>query len=830
MNARIKRITKRGLSARTAGPLALCTLLIAATPAFSQGAGGQSTTDQTGQNATDQTAQSTTDQSGAATGTLQEVVVTAERRATNLQTTAISVVAVSGDQLQTAQVNDINSLNQVSPNLVVYTTGSTSTADIRGVGNSNQGGIEQPGVLIVRDGLPNTEEGAGENQPYYDIADVEVLRGPQGTFAGDNSTGGAIDINSASPNFRGTNGYIDATAATYSEQRLNGAVNLPVTDTFAMRLAFNEETRGSFFHDEYTDINGPYEAGTYLNPGPDYLGVTGIGPTYPVSGDKTVSDPGNVDNKDMRLGLLWQPTEAFQSLTKIEFDHEDSEGVPSQPDTYSFAPLAPGLPCPAGEGTAPNCHSIYYPGYSGSPYVLNNWASQMLMWDDDVNSFSEQLQYTLPSGVQLRLIGGDQEIGDNTVSSTSSDAVDVGSYTNNLDQAHVYSGEFDAISPTTGAFSWITGVAYNYNSAQFVDYSTNTNTPYSQAAPSHGFYTDGENIWEISQGLFGQVSWQFTHTLQLVVGVREGWDSEIALGGLATWRPNGETPIVNSNQPIGGHPSDRVPTGKVDLNWTPLPGQFFYAFAARGYKPGEENLGVELPAHYEWVNDYELGWKGRLADGHVLTQLGGYYMQYYDMIYGIFNEEIPTATSDTNIPYSNLKGIEFSMQSRFGGLGFNLSAAYNKSILGPLTDAATYKFPAGVGITAQCTPGEVPNSTNSNCTDYTPYLVRLGGESLPYSPNFTLNASLQYAIPVGDMSVVPRVTYAYTAKTYSSIFQSDNYYLIPSYGLVGAYLDWNAGPWTTTLWATNVGNTLYLQGTGYYGNPRQMGLEVHRTF
>lgn len=780
------------------------------------------------------TADQTADASGSppvATGDqLQEVVVTAERRATDLQTTAISMVAVSGEQLQTTQITDINSLNQVSANLVIYTTGATSTADIRGVGNSNQGGIEQPGVLIVRDGLPNTEEGAGENQPYYDIADVEVLRGPQGTFTGDNSTGGAIDINSQNPNFSGINGYVDAQVATYSEQRVNGAVNLPVTDTLALRLAFNEETRNSFFYDIYTAVDGPYEAGPYLCNGPaPCLGVTGIGPTYPVS-DKTAHDPGNVDNKDVRLGILWKPTNAFQSLTKIELDHEDSNGIPTQPDIYSFSPLAPGLPCPKGEGTAPNCHSIYYPGYSGSPYILNNWASAMLLWDDDVNSFSEQLQYTLPDGIQLRLIGGDQEIADNTVTSTSSDAANVGSYSNGLNQFHVYSGEFDALSPTTGAFSWIAGLSYNYNSEQQASYSVNVNTPYSVTAPAYGFWIDGQNIWEQSHGVFGQISWQFTHDLQLVVGAREGWDSEIALGGMATYRPNGQSPIVNSNQPTNGPVSDRVPSGKVDLNWTPLPGQFFYAFFARGYKPGEENLGVEPTAHYEWVNDYEVGWKGRLADGHVLTQLGGYYMQYYDMIYGIFNKQVPTATSDANIPYSNLKGIEFSMQSQIARFGVNLSAAYNKSTLGPLVNAATYKFPAGVGITPQCAPGVTPNATNSNCTDYTPYLVQLGGESLPYSPDFTANVSLQYSIPLGGMYVVPRVTYAYASKTYSSIFQSDDYYLLPAHGLLGAYLDWTAGPWTTTLYGTNLANTVYLQGTGYYGNPRQLGLEVHRGF
>ena len=139
----------------------------------------------------------------------------------------------------------------MSPNLLIYNNGMSSTADIRGVGNSNQGGDETPGVAIIRDGLPNNTSGFGENTPYFDIADVEVLRGPQGTFTGGNSTGGAIDINSAESQLQGRQ-WLRQTPSWLRTvmQKFQGAVNLPVSDTLAMRLAFNEETRSSFFHDE----------------------------------------------------------------------------------------------------------------------------------------------------------------------------------------------------------------------------------------------------------------------------------------------------------------------------------------------------------------------------------------------------------------------------------------------------------------------------------------------------------------------------------------------------------------------------------------------------
>ncbi len=810
---------QKPLLGRLAGLSALCGTIAAVGPVYSQDATVQTSTNQT-----------TTARAGAASDQLQEVVVTAERRATDIMSTPISIVAVSGAQLQTSQIVDINALGQVSPNLLIFTTGMNSTADIRGVGNSNQGGDETPGVAIIRDGLPNNTSGFGENIPYFDIADVEVLRGPQGTFTGSNSTGGAIDINSANPNFSGLSGYVDATFATYTEQKVTGAVNLPVTDTFAMRLAFYEETRGSFFRDEATLVDGPYEGGPYIR---------AAGNT-PSSGDQATYDPGNVNDRDVRLSFLWKPTENLQSLTKIEFDNEDSEGIPTQPNINTFAPL-PGQACPAGDGTAPNCHFVWAPGYSGNPYELNNWASYMLKANADSAEYSEELRYTLTGGTVLRALAGVQELNQTLVSSTSNDSLDVGSFTQSINHTPIYSGEIDAISPTTGRFSWIAGAMISYTNWTPNEYAVNVNAPFSATDPEVSSWVDGEAVRTETHGVFGQVSWQFTPTLQLVAGGRMSWDS---LFGICPGTPAtcGKDTIIgiyapppinlNIHLPPGRSTSDRVPSGKLDLNWTPRPGQLFYGFVARGYKPGESNVGYSPATHYEWVTDYEAGWKGKLANGHMQLQLDGYYMQYEDMIHQIFNPAAPTSTSEANIPSSILKGIEASLQSNVGHLSVNVNGAYNKSILGPLRTAATYKFPSGTffGTTPQCAPGVAPSNTSTGCSNYLPYEVSLSGESLPYAPDWTFGGTLSYSIPLGSTYLAPRVQYAYRSKAYSDIFQADNYYLLPGYSLWSAYLDWTAGTWTTTLYGTNLANSVYEEGTGLYGDPRQLGIELRKTF
>src|SRR6185437_11190420 len=93
--------------------------------------------------------------------------------------------------------------------------------------------------------------------PFFDINDVEILRGPQGTLVSAASTGGSIDINSRNPDFTGTDGYVEGQVGSFADTKLDGAVNLPVTDTFAMRIAFNVERMHSFYEDETAHILGP---------------------------------------------------------------------------------------------------------------------------------------------------------------------------------------------------------------------------------------------------------------------------------------------------------------------------------------------------------------------------------------------------------------------------------------------------------------------------------------------------------------------------------------------------------------------------------------------
>src|SRR6187399_1769908 len=145
---------------------------------------------------------------------LEEIIVTAQRRAENLQDVPIAAAVLTGDMLAEKGVTNIVELQYAAPGFTVADYGSANVLNIRGIGRSAVD-IELPsGVVVYRDGFP-TFPGYFQNEPYYDIASVEVLRGPQGTFAGKSAAGGAILIRTASPELGQTNGKVDAEIGNY---------------------------------------------------------------------------------------------------------------------------------------------------------------------------------------------------------------------------------------------------------------------------------------------------------------------------------------------------------------------------------------------------------------------------------------------------------------------------------------------------------------------------------------------------------------------------------------------------------------------------------------
>jgi iron complex outermembrane receptor protein len=232
----------------------------------------------------------------AADATVQELVVTAERRTENLQSTAISATVISGEDLANKGILNVDALQFTTPGVTVNNFGQGNDFNIRGIGKAEHNSQTTTGVITYRDGIA-TFAGYLQGEPYYDIASVEILRGPQGTFVGQNATGGAVFVNSNNPVIGGgVHGYLAGQVGNYNDVGAQGAVNLPVSDTFAARIAFNTEGRDSFYK------------------------VTGPGSTNP-----------DILLGSLRIGLLWKPTDALTVLFKTDYNYLDYGGYIADP-------------------------------------------------------------------------------------------------------------------------------------------------------------------------------------------------------------------------------------------------------------------------------------------------------------------------------------------------------------------------------------------------------------------------------------------------------------------------------------------------------------------
>jgi len=173
---------------------------------------------------------------------IDEIVVTATKRAVNIQDVPIAVTSLSGDQLVDMQINDILSLEKVIPGLTIKSYGNNAQAIMRGAGTAGTSDIAVP---IYHDGMYVTNYGMGL-AGYVDLERIEALRGPQGTLFGRNTYGGLINVITKKPDMSGFDFGVSLSAGDYSLQKIEGFVNIPVSDKFGMRFTLADEQRDPY--------------------------------------------------------------------------------------------------------------------------------------------------------------------------------------------------------------------------------------------------------------------------------------------------------------------------------------------------------------------------------------------------------------------------------------------------------------------------------------------------------------------------------------------------------------------------------------------------------
>ncbi len=707
---------------------------------------------------------------------VEKVVVTSERRSTALQRTPISVTVITGEQLENKGVTNVDSLQFVSPGTTVNNFGQGIDFNIRGIGKAEHNTQTTTGVITYRDGVAGFP-GYFTAEPYYDIARVEILRGPQGTFVGQNATGGAVFVTSNNPIIDGGyHGYIAGQAGNYSDFAAQGAMNVPINDELAARVAFNGEVRDSFY-----DITGPY------------TGDDGV---------KLLSG---------RIGLLWQPTTQFSVLFKTDYNHLDFSAYPS-----GAAVLRRNPPILA----------------TNDPFELDLNAD--LYARDKFGRSSVKIDYAFDDGTTVRAITGYQwgnsayrtDLDGRTTTIYPTEPTNW-TFRDSVDE-FIWSQEVNIISADDAWLRWILGAYYQDDVHDFLPGEFVTGVPAGNIFTEYRL--EGTNKVQ-NRAVFGQLGFNLLDDVELQVGARysDSWtknEGSISQYGLPL--------IMRQSEKYSAL------SGKVSLNWTVDEHHFLYAFAATGFKPGGLNVDVGLgppaPFKSEKVTNYEVGWKAGWFDGHLRTQMDLYYNDYENFQVIIGYPEFPTFGFELNVPdTTQVYGFEAQAEAVFGQFSLDAGLGWMHSDLGAFWAVDPRNPPSAlIASFAQCDPRLGPVGVAPALI--VPYCLNLEGQDQTYAPEFSFNLGAQYVFELGDgMTLTPRFNFGHVSKQWATLFEDaargDR---IEDRNIVNAQLAWSDGEWTATLYSTNLTDQHYVaalnSNLNFAGPPRQYGVRVMKVF
>jgi iron complex outermembrane receptor protein len=705
-----------------------------------------------------------------------EIVITARRRSENLMRTPIAATILSGTDLTNKGVTNVDTLQFVTPNVTVNNFGQGNDFNVRGIGKAEHNTQTTTGVITYRDGAPSFP-GYFQGEPYFDVANIQVLRGPQGTIVGQNATGGAVFVNTNDPSIHGgVHGYAQIHYGNFDEIGAEGAINIPIGDTLAARAAIYTLQRNSFY-----TITGPGGAPYLFNKGEPAL----------VAG---------------RVSLLWRPTKQLSILWKNDFDFLKYGAYPADPYTDRFKTL-PGT-------TTPN------PNYRD---LFNITANAPMGARDKFFRSILRADYTLDSGIRLRSVSALSRGETYYLTDLDGTSANVSTFGDTVYEKQI-SQELNVISPDDQRLTWLVGAFGLWNKYTFA-------APYKLFIGLPGFgipnYYDlqGTNPTR-SLAAFGQVGYAITPDLKLDVGGRYTASRSTnhvlirQFGAFVT--PDEETTS-----------SDNF-SYKVSLGWQVNPDHYLYAFVASGFRPGGLNtpdLTTPVPPKPfgpETVRSLEAGWKANLAGGHLRTTVAGFYNAYRHFQAILGRPDNPRLSTQFNVSgTTKIYGAEAEADLRFGDLSMSAGVGLLHSELGTFYAVDPRNIPPAAPPSPLCNPASGPA---------TAYCINLTGVRQTYAPEFTFNASAQYVIHLGpNDSLTPRANFGHVGMQWATLFEKPQLGdRIDERSLVNAQLAWTHGNLTVTAYGMNLTDKHYVvalnSGLDFAGAPRQYGIKLETAF
>lgn len=685
---------------------------------------------------------------------LDTIQVTATKRETPLEKTPIAISAISANTLSQDRVMTVQDITQLVPGLAATTEGDHGviTLTLRGIGNdSAKTEYADPEVATFVDGVyaPRAEAAASL---LLDIDRVDVMRGPQGTLWGRNSTVGAINYVTAKPDIGGGfYGNAQMSYGSYNQIGTRAAVNLPMSSTFAMRVAVAQEQ-----HDGYVDYQNPVgQIPSVAQQEANYIAAGGSAATFrPIDTNLFVTRGAkyNAQNQSAaRVSALWQPNADF--TWNLSYEYFRDRGTP---DMNLMQNPRPG-------------QKFWSALIQTAPYLdrTSNTVRSRIDWDlSDYLSLSYVAGFSHYSG-KSDFAQDDGAIVPTSFSTGGVSQEDRTNYSNYRNSSH----ELDLKSRGEHTIDWILGLYYaqENNDIRF-DIPIMNGTQLGSVSWQGSFIQPKETVH--SDAIFGQATWHISDHWRFTAGARYSKDKKENDGGINwgwAYDPNvPQQPISTDQTPAppawaisqhndGKYSSNHVTwLARVDTDV----GQhgLLYASVSTGYKSGGLQDGG-TPYKAETLTNYEVGSKFSFLDGHMTWNSAIYYERFKN-----FQLSAPIVYPDGNhgLGFSNVQGVtkviglESELNARIGNNDrFDLIfSAIPKKKLGTLLYAGSNDY-AGL-------PACAPQSGISNC-------INITGNDLAHAPDVSLTAVYEHDFILGNGGrLTPRLTVHHESSSWLS--------------------------------------------------------------
>jgi iron complex outermembrane recepter protein len=676
-------------------------------------------------------------------GALQEVIVTAQRRQQNLEDVPISLSAFKGDDLTRLGATGAADYLAMTPN-VGYSEDANSGSrgvnlSIRGVSDLKTGEDSvTPSIGVYLDGFSVADSPVGLYNPQMaDLDQVEVLRGPQGTYYGKNSLGGALNLTTKKPTNR-LEGYVSGNFVDFTGPGVLGGgtavLNVPITGAL--------KTRSVLYYEHSTGIVKNV-----------YPGGAGSGHTYWMG----------------RSTIEWDIDDSTTLSTMVMYDHYDQLGDESVPSGVWSVGTVDGY----GLGVT-NLTRAVNPG-------IGFWPQNTTLTDHSgpeftnmrqltaISNFSHQFSDSVALKSVVGLLHGSLDHRD--------DDDGLGGWNNFYAEGSFsgtdYSGEV-RLEVNTQPITWITGIIYSKDQTTRYDYSVagsntaetideNGLSPTGVALlppipPNSCFSCDRKDFTDTGEALFSELTWRPFARLDLIAGGRFTHDA--VDHGLQLFGPILGAPGYAQTNATTGDTSYNDFSPKVGLVYKATPDVRYYATVSKGYKAGGSSLGfnpppttVPLPANIsvpfrrETLWSYETGIKSEWFDHRLRINASAFYLHWTDLQMEVFRFLVPGNLSSKfaltgNFPSAQARGGELELAAAVTR-GFSVSAS-----LGYLDSRILDS-------------GEQLLSGGFN--------VNLAGLPMPNSPHFTANLAAEERWAMGSGDAWMRGDYVHRGSQYSNV-------------------------------------------------------------